>query len=71
MRTLMNFGLGALIALGVVLWVILMMFAWVTTSILSFVVWLASDGLPVTIGAALIALAIVGAAWWSRRKVRA
>lgn len=69
MRTILSFGFGALIALGIIIWIALLAFAWVVTSILGFLTWLASDGLPVTIGAAIVAAAVVAFAWWNRRRV--
>lgn len=67
MRTLLTLGFGALIALAIVLWVALMAFSFLVISFLDFLSWMTHDGLPVTVVAALVALAI-GAVVLTRRK---
>ena len=70
MRTLLNLGFGALIAFAILLWVVLMAFSFLVVSFLDFLSWLTRDGLPVTILAALIAIAFGVATYLRRRAVR-
>lgn len=67
MRTLLTLGFGALIAFAILLWVAMMMVSFLVVSFLDFLSWMTHDGLPVTVVAALVALAI-GAVAYLRRK---
>ena len=58
MRTLFTLGFFGLVAVAFALYVLALISAFVFVSIGQFVVWLTGDGLPITIGAAVV----VGAA---------
>lgn len=58
MRTLFALGFFGLVAVAFALYVLALISAFVFVSIGQFVLWLTGDGLPITIGAAVV----VGAA---------
>lgn len=56
MRTLFTLGFGAVVALAFALYVLALVSAFIVVTIGQFLVWLASDGLPVTVGAAVVVI---------------
>lgn len=58
MRTLFALGFFGLVAVAFALYILALISAFVFVSIGQFVLWLTGDGLPITIGAAVV----VGAA---------
>ncbi|MFV4912349.1 hypothetical protein PFZ49_01985 [Microbacterium lacticum] len=54
MRTLFALGFFGLVAVAFALYVVVLISAFVFVSLASFVVWLTTDGLPVTVGAAVV-----------------
>lgn len=59
MRTLFTLGFFGFVAVAFVLYVFALVSAFVFVSIAQFLVWLTTDGLPVTIGAAVMVVAVV------------
>ncbi|GAA3020498.1 MULTISPECIES: hypothetical protein [Microbacterium] len=56
MRTLFTLGFFGLVAVAFALYVLALISAFVFVSLGQFVVWLTTDGLPVTIGAAVVVI---------------
>lgn len=54
MRTLFTLGFFGLVAVAFALYVLALISAFVFVSLGQFVVWLTTDGLPITLGAAVV-----------------
>lgn len=54
MRTLFTLGFGAVVAVAFVLYILALVSAFVVVTIGQFVLWLTGDGLPITLGAAVV-----------------
>lgn len=54
MRTLFTLGFGAVVALAFALYVLALVSAFIVVTIGQFLVWLTTDGLPITLGAAVV-----------------
>lgn len=54
MRTLFTLGFFGLVAVAFALYVLALISAFVVVSLGQFVVWLTTDGLPITLGAAVV-----------------
>lgn len=68
MRTLFTLTFSAIVAVAFAVYVLALIVAFITTSIGAFLVWLSSDGLPVTIGAAVVAAAVAAWLFLQRRR---
>lgn len=56
MRTLFTLGFGAVVAVAFVFYVLALFSAFVFVTIGQFVLWLTGDGLPITLGAAVLVI---------------
>ena len=56
MRTLFTLGFVGFVVVAFVLYVVVLISAFVFVSLGQFLVWLTTDGLPVTIGAAVVVI---------------
>lgn len=54
MRTLFALGFFGLVAVAFALYVLALVSAFIVVTIGQFVVWLTTDGLPITLGAAVV-----------------
>ena len=68
MRFLATLTFAAIVLVAFVVYVVALVGAFLLSSFGQFLVWLSSDGLPVTIGAALVALAVGGYLAWERHR---